>query len=56
MKRKAILVTALLLSGLAGYAQQSRELEVRRVEADSLVNFLRKEFTQRSGSSSWSGR
>ena len=47
MKRKAILVTALLLSGLAGYAQQSRELEVRRVEADSLVNFLRKEFTPR---------
>ena len=47
MKRKAILIAALLLSGLAGYAQQSRELEVRRVEADSLLNFLRKEITPR---------
>ena len=47
MNRKAILLALLLLPGLAGYAQQSRELEVRRVEADSLLNYLRREITPR---------
>ena len=41
------MLALLLLPGLAGYAQQSRELEVRRVEADSLLNFLRREITPR---------
>ena len=47
MNRKAILLAALLLPGLAGYAQQARELEVRRVEADSLLSFMRREITPR---------
>ena len=42
-----LLTAALLLSVVAGHAQQSRELEVRRVEADSLVNFLRREINPR---------
>ena len=37
----------MMLSCLAGYAQQARELEVRRVEADSLLSFLRKEINPR---------
>ena len=41
------MLALLLLPGFAGHAQQSRELEVRRVEADSLLNFLRREITPR---------
>ncbi|MBO6044739.1 MAG: TonB-dependent receptor plug domain-containing protein [Bacteroidales bacterium] len=47
MSRRTFALAVMLLACTALSAQQMRELEVRRVEADSLLSFLRKEFTPR---------
>ena len=47
MSRRAFALAVMLLACTALSAQQARELEVRRVEADSLLSFLRREFTPR---------
>ena len=47
MSRRTFALAVMLLACTALSAQQMRELEVRRVEADSLLSFLRREFTPR---------